>query len=110
VNIFHILARIEWNAALEAGHYEAESLATEGFIHCSFADQVSATANRYYGDLDGLQVIEIDPALVPAELKVEQSPATGASFPHLYGPVPTAAIVAIHPLGREDSGNYVFQP
>jgi uncharacterized protein (DUF952 family) len=110
VNIFHIVSRTEWDAAAAAGEYAADSLASEGFIHFSFADQVSATANRYYRALDGLQVIEVDPALVPAVLKLEPSPLTGEVFPHIYGALPTAAVIAIHPLRREKSGDYVFQP
>jgi uncharacterized protein (DUF952 family) len=108
MNVFHIVSVREWEAAVAAGGYRAESLATEGFIHFSYAEQVAATANRHYREVDGLQVLEIDPQLLLQELRLEPSPATGELYPHLYGPLPIEAVVAIHPLRRDDSGGYVF--
>ncbi len=106
--VFHIVSIEAWDAAGPAGEYRPDSLAAEGFIHFSHADQVAATANRYYRALDGLQVLEVDPARLSTELRLEPSPATGELFPHLYGPLPTDAVVAIHPLARDGSGDYVF--
>ncbi|MCW2496457.1 DUF952 domain-containing protein [Jatrophihabitans sp.] len=110
MNIFHIVSAADWDAAVAAGSYEADSLATEGFIHFSYAEQVAATANRYYRQLDGLQVLEVDPTAIPAELRIEESPASGEAFPHVYGPVPPAAVVAVHPLTRDAAGDYAFSP
>ncbi len=110
MHIFHIVSMADWDAALAAGSYRAPSLDTEGFIHFSYAEQVGATANRYYGAIDHLQVLEVDPALVGSELRVEPSPTTGELFPHLYGPLPIAAVVAIHPLERDATGDYTFDP
>jgi len=41
---------------------------------------------------------------------VEDISARGEVFPHVYGPIPTAAAVAIHPLVRDESGAWVFGP
>ena len=100
----------DWDSALAAGSYRAPSLGTEGFIHFSYAEQVGATANRYYGAIGGLQVLEVNPALVGSELRVEPSSTTGELFPHLYGPLPITAVVAIHPLERNATGDYTFDP
>jgi uncharacterized protein (DUF952 family) len=108
VNVFHIVSIEDWNAAIAAGSHRPESLAAEGFIHFSYAEQVAATANRHYREVDGLHVLEIDPRYLDGELRVEPSPATGELFPHLYDPLPVAAVVAIHPLERDDAGDYVF--
>lgn len=108
VNVFHIVSIEEWNTAVAAGTCRPQSLATEGFVHFSYAEQVAATANRYCRDSNSLQVLEVDPALTGAELRVERSPATGELFPHLYGPLPIEAVVAIHPLPRDEAGSYVF--
>jgi uncharacterized protein (DUF952 family) len=108
VNIFHIVSVQAWDAAGPDGHYRPESLAIEGFIHFSYAEQVAATANRYYHRLDGLQVLEVDPGLLKTAPRVELSPATGEFFAHLYGPLPVEAVVAIRPLLRDVAGRYVF--
>ena len=46
--IYHMTLNSEWLLAGERGWYEAPSLEREGFIHCSYKEQVSDTANRYY--------------------------------------------------------------
>jgi len=108
--VFHIVPSAEWSAAVAGGSYAPASLAAEGFIHFSYADQVAATANRYYRHLDDLLVVQADLTGVPGEVKVEPSLATGELFPHLYGPLPTAHAVNVHPLRRDDAGDYVFSP
>jgi uncharacterized protein (DUF952 family) len=108
VNVFHIVSIDDWSAAVGAGSYRPPSLAAEGFIHFSYAEQVAATANRHYHEVDGLQVLEVDPLRLSRELRDEASPATGELFPHLYRPLPVGAVVAIHPLDRNDAGDYVF--
>ncbi len=52
----------------------------------------------------------MDEARLGAELRVEPSPATGDLYPHLYQAMPTDAVIAIHPLGRDDRGDYTFEP
>jgi glutathione S-transferase len=101
MNVFHIVSTEAWDAVsadAAAADYQPESLATEGFIHFSYAGQVAATAERYYRDVDGLQVLEVDPARLATALCEERSPVSGELYPHLYGPLPIAAVVAIHPL------------
>ena len=53
--IYHITTNQEWQDALMKGFYEASSLATEGFIHCSTEQQVEGVLQRYFAgktDLD----------------------------------------------------------
>lgn len=92
MTIFHIVDRDAWAAAVEHGAYLPASLDSEGFVHFSFADQVRATADRYYRDVPNLFVVEVDPAQLPDEVKVENG------FPHVYGPIPTASAVATYEL------------
>jgi uncharacterized protein (DUF952 family) len=106
--LFHIVRRDLWNAAAVAGEYRAESLRSEGFIHCSFADQVEGVANNLYRELDGLCVIELDPGRIAAPIVVEDSYGSGTAFPHVYGPIPVAAAVTTHELTRDDDGAYRF--
>ena len=51
--IFHITTAAAWEQARAAGAYTADSLATEGFIHCSDPHQVAWVANtRFRGRSD----------------------------------------------------------
>ena len=110
MRLFHLVAPDVWADAVAAGEYRPESLGREGFVHFSFADQVSGTANLRYRDEPELVVVEVDAAAVGAELRVEDSYGSGSEFPHLYGPVPTAAAVAVHPLRRTAAGDWSFTP
>jgi len=106
--LFHIIAPADWDAAVAAGVYRPPSLPAEGFIHCSWAEQVTGTANRYYHGEPELMVVELDPSRIAAELRIEDSHGTGASFPHLYGPILVDAAVALHALRRDGAGDWVF--
>ena len=77
--------------------YRAESLAVEGFIHFSSWAQLAATAGRYYAGIPDLVVLVVDSAALD-DLRVELSPSTGETFPHLYGPLPVPAVVEVLPL------------
>ena len=95
--IFHLAVPDDWAAAFAAGEYTMSTrlvtLEQEGFIHCSARGQLQDTANRFYGDLDQLVVLTIDPHLVPSAI-VWESPGAGIDvlFPHIYGPLPVAAV------------------
>ena len=52
--IYHITTAAAWDKAQVEGAYTADSLAIEGFIHCSTADQVAGVLDRYYKGQTGL--------------------------------------------------------
>jgi uncharacterized protein (DUF952 family) len=82
--IYHITAASAWQTAQEKGQYEHPSLHSEGFIHCSYRDQLAETARVHYREQSNLVLLCLNPALLKSELKVETS-RSGAQFPHLYG-------------------------
>lgn len=104
--LFHILAVGAWPEA--GGTYRPESLAAEGFVHCSFAHQVEGSANRHFAQAHDLCVIELDPARIGAPVVVEDSYGTGSAFPHVYGPIPAEAQIAVHRLVRDEGGRWRF--
>jgi uncharacterized protein (DUF952 family) len=108
--MFHIVERGTWALAESAGEYRPESLQSEGFVHFSFADQVNDTAQRHYADAVNLCVVEIDPDRLGLPVVVEDSYEVGASFPHVYGPIPTTAAIAIRDLPRGPDGIFAFNP
>jgi len=108
MRLFHIVAPVAWASAIERGEYAPSSLETEGFVHFSFADQVEIVANARYRDEPDLQVIELDSADISHEIRVEDSYGSGTDFPHVYGAIDPRAPVAIHPLTRDEAGNWRF--
>jgi glutathione S-transferase len=105
--IYHIAARADWDAAQEAGLYAADSLASEGFIHCSTGAQVLGTAGRFYAGRHDLVLLAIDPARLTAELRYEEG-EPGVLFPHLYGPLGLHAVVGIYPFAPAEDGSFAM--
>jgi uncharacterized protein (DUF952 family) len=99
--IFHLALASDWAAAVAAGEYRISTLGRtleqEGFIHASRADQWRATKQRFYAGVpEELVLLEIDPTRLTSELRVEEVPEAGDSFPHIYGPLNLDAVVAVH--------------
>jgi uncharacterized protein (DUF952 family) len=94
--LVHLAALGEWHAA--GADYAPAAFAREGFVHCSYREQVDATLARHYAGRDDLVLLEIDPDLLDVPVLVEPSPSSGERFPHIYGRIPRVAIVAVHPF------------
>jgi len=66
--IFHIAEASGWADAQASGQYRwstlGRTLEDEGFIHCSYRDQVQAVANAFYAGRKDLLLLVIDPAKV----------------------------------------------
>ena len=105
--IYHLVSPSLWNS-LGTGPYRAASLETEGFIHCSNADQVAQAANRFYSDCAALLVLYIDAGRLTHEVRDEPA-QSGERFPHIYGPIHRDAVVHVQPLQRDGSGRWVFE-
>lgn len=108
MRVLHIATADDWAAAEAAGRYEVSSrgrtLAEEGFIHTSTTRQVEGVLDRFYADLDpaDLRLLVIDvPALEQSGSPVRWDEVSGAPapYPHVYGPIPPAAVVAVLAIG-----------
>jgi uncharacterized protein (DUF952 family) len=92
--IFHIANREVWERNSPAD-YQPEQFATEGFIHCSTAEQLIPVANlRFRGQL-GLVLLEIDTNLVKPEIRYENLEGGLKLFPHIYGQLERKAVLRV---------------
>lgn len=105
--IYHLVLRRVWEEKPDQP-YRAASLAGEGFIHCSFAEQVAASANRFYADAEELLLLHINAGRLSSPLREEAS-GTGEIFPHIYGPLNRDAVAAIEALTRGTDGRWQFR-
>lgn len=107
-HIFHITTDAAWAEALRRGEYLADSLSSEGFIHCSDEQQVAWVANdRFQGRTD-LLLLHVDPVQLQATVRYENLEGGKELFPHVYGPIPVVAVMAISPLRLAADG--LFTP
>jgi uncharacterized protein (DUF952 family) len=92
--ILHATSRTAWSAAQKSGQYVADSLAAEGFIHCSKASQILRVANSFFAGQHGLVLLVIDLARLTSELRWEPGVDLATEFfPHIYGPINLDAVV-----------------
>ena len=104
--IFVLALRRDWRAAQQAGSYRistlGQSLDDVGHLHASRAAQLPGVAERHYrGVREALVLLVVDPLLVGVPIVVENG------YPHLYGPLPVAAVTAVLPVSSADTDDEV---
>jgi len=93
--VYHIAESETWELQCRGEEYRNPSLETEGFIHCSLAEQVQETLEKFFSIPDGrddLVLLEIDVEKLLPELRYE------SGYPHIYGPLNLDAVVAVKPI------------
>ena len=104
--IFHLTPAATWADAQRAGVYAADSLATEGFIHCSTAEQVVWVANNRFRGRHDFVLLHIDSDRVSAPVKFENLEGGTQLFPHIYGPLPLDAVIDATPFQPDEAGAF----
>lgn len=104
--IYHITTAEAWEQARQRGEYRAESLAAQGFIHCSNADQVVRVANAIFAGKRGLVLLHVDPGKLDARVVYENLEGGTELFPHVYGPIPLQAVVAVSAFEPGPDGRF----
>jgi len=94
--IYHITSQASWSAARKFGVYSADSLMSEGFIHCSEMDQILRVADGYFAGKHGLVILEVDQSRLKSEVHWEAgTDKADELFPHIYGPLNLEAVVRV---------------
>jgi uncharacterized protein (DUF952 family) len=110
--IYHIATASDWTQAQAVGEYtmstRGRTLAEQGFIHGSTADQVAPVANMIYQGLPDLLVLVIDTDRVRPEIRFERIPGFDEPFPHIYGPLNADAVVETVRLEPNSDGRFFF--
>ncbi len=105
--IFHLCPRSVWESVSDS--YSGDTLATEGFIHCSDPEWVHVPATLRFRGRTDLVLLEIDPERIDVRVVWEDgSPPdpSGRQFPHVYGPLPVSAVVAVHEFQPLPDGSF----
>jgi uncharacterized protein (DUF952 family) len=121
--IYHLTPARYYHRQPQDHPYQTETLAEEGFIHCTAGvEKLVEIANFYFANFpDELLALEIDlsqltspllfePPITPVQADI--SPASQATsdpnilFPHIYGPIDRQAIVKCVVLQRNQAGQW----
>ena len=100
--LFHIASASDWEGARATGEYRVSTLGRSleevGFVHCCGPGQVAGVAERFFRGVPGLVLLTVDPARVPAEIRLEVPEGATEAFPHVYGPIPVTAVTDVQPF------------
>ncbi len=107
--IFHFCSAADWAAARAAGAYTADTLADQGFIHLSGLGQVLLPANAIARGRTDLVLLEVDRRGCRSRCATRTA-SDGMLFPHLYAPLPAAAVVAVHDFPPGPDGTFHLPP
>lgn len=107
--IYHLAFADDWDAALTTGSYRVSgrgmTLESEGFLHFSYAGQVVGTARRFWRNPERpVVLLTVDPDLVGLPVVAENTSGGTELFPHVYGPLPVAAVVTATPVPVDADG------
>lgn len=104
--IYHITTEAAWAEARRHGVYRADSLATQGFIHCSTADQVVRVANFIFRGESGLVLLHVQPERLTSEIVYENLEGGDELFPHVYGPIDVGSVTNVTPFAPDADGGF----
>lgn len=107
--IYRIADMADWIKAIREGQFASADLAAEGFIHCAEREQVQGVANRHYTDRTELVLLALDESRLGVPVIRENTIGGTELFPHVYGPLPLAA-VRNHALLARDADGRVLWP
>ncbi len=100
--IYHWCPADVWGST--TGEYAPPSLDEEGFIHFSYEHQVEPTATALDRGCTDLVLLCVDPTTL--EVVDEDCYETGERFPHIYGPIPVAAVTDVYPFPPLPDGSF----
>jgi uncharacterized protein (DUF952 family) len=104
MHIYHVTLPANWAKYQGRPSYQTESLQTEGFIHCSYSNQLPGVLKRYFSKADKVVVLTIDTEKLRSKLIAETSTG-GEAFPHLYGRLNHDAVVNVEERDLRSASN-----
>ena len=104
--IYHLTPKADWESARLTPEHRPESLATEGFIHCSQNEaQMLGVANRLFASRNDMLALDVDTERLTSPIKYEHS-RSGGLYPHIYGPLNPEAVLRVRRLSIGADGTF----
>lgn len=91
--LLHVARAGDWAAAQADGTY---AIPDGDFIHLCRPEQLAGVLERFYAGAAGLVLLRVDGAGL--DVRVEAAGDGAGEFPHLYAPLPVAAVTRAEAL------------
>lgn len=96
--VYKILTADQWAKFEHDGVFHGAPVdIADGYIHLSTSEQLQGTLDKHFAGQAGLIIAAVDLSGFGDALKWEISRG-GALFPHIYGPLPMAAVRGMREL------------
>ena len=92
--LFHVADAAVWADLSPQGEYRPLTFADEGFVHCCYKQQLAGVLQRYYAGTAGLVILTISRDKLVSDSVDENLIGGKELFPHVYGGINTAAVIA----------------
>lgn len=95
MKILHITQPQVWKDAQSKGIYKADTLKSDGYIHCCLPDQLDGVLQQWFQGAAGLVILEVDTDKLSDKVVYENLEGGAEKFPHIYGPIPLEAVITV---------------
>ena len=103
---YHLAPSDVWERQKDAPEYLPEAFDDDGFIHCTNGlQELLAVANRYYAaDKRPYRALILKVEKIESPVQYDDPEET---FPHIYGPLNTSAVVGMLDAKRDEDGTFI---
>jgi uncharacterized protein (DUF952 family) len=109
--IYHICKREAWDDARKKKSYQADSLKSEGFIHCSKYGQILRVAGAFYRGQKDLVILVIEPEMLKSQMLWEPGgDKPDELFPHIHGALNIEAVSQVLDFRENPDGHFYLPP
>jgi uncharacterized protein (DUF952 family) len=102
----HLVPTDSWESQKSGPTYVPEAYESDGFIHLTIGEaNLMEIANLFYKqDVRMYSVLELDNERIAARVQFDDD---SGRYPHVYGPLNVDAVIAVHPVRRDDDGTFI---
>ena len=105
---YKVLTGAQMAELLDTGRFAGAPVdLADGYIHLSAEAQLAGTIDKHFVGQTGLFIVTVDLAALGDAVRWEVSRGD-ALFPHIYGTLPMAAVIAHGPLARGNDGSVIL--
>lgn len=105
--IYHIINKDRWNEVKTLKTYRPNSLDRDGYIHCSYENQVLKVADTFLRGQKDLLILCINEKDLGDCFKSEDLFNLQEVYPHIYGELPINAVERVIKLEVSDRGDFI---
>lgn len=107
--LLHLCSIEEWLSVRASSEIRPPGFDDIGFVHLSTAEQVHLPANRLFAGRTDVVLLLVDPDRLGSPVCWEPGvpgDPEAMHFPHLYGPLPTSAVIGVVDYAPNEDGQF----